>query len=89
MADPVFFPTVDSASRSFLNGTNLQFDASPYPFAANGAPGDTNYARWEPITVTAGYGQGVFAIDAQSGIVTTDEEFGGVRSSRYSLLSSR
>lgn len=77
MADPVFFPDVTSASRAFLNGTNLQFDASPYPFAANGAPGDTNYARWEPITITAGYGQGVWALDAASGIVGTDLEFDG------------
>lgn len=77
MADPVFFPTVASASRAFLNGTNLQFDASPYPFAANGAPGDTNYARWEPITVSAGYGQGAWVIDAHAGLIGTDEEFAG------------
>jgi len=35
-ADPVF--TNGTGSRAYLNGTNLQFDVSPYPFSINAFP---------------------------------------------------
>jgi len=83
LGDPVFvppYPTNSSSggSRAYLNSTNLQFDVGPYPFSANGSPGDTNYARWEPVTISAGYGSAGFEIfEAGKGIVQTNEEFDG------------
>ena len=83
LADPVFVPpypteTSSGGSRAYLNSTNLQFDASPYPFSANGSPDDTNYARWEPATINAGYGSGGFEDQGEGkGIVQTNEEFDG------------
>lgn len=75
LADPVFVNT--TGSRAFLNGTNLQFDVNQYPFSANGFPSDTNYARWEPIDITSGYGSGGWANAGPDGIVQTNEEFDG------------
>jgi hypothetical protein len=75
MADPVF--TNSTGSPAFLNGTNLQFDANAYPFAANGFPSDTNYARWEPVTITSGYGSGGWLNNGSAGIVQDNEEFDG------------
>jgi hypothetical protein len=80
MADPVFFPNVSSASRAFLNNTQLQFDNSPYPAAAIGFPGDTNYARWEPITINAGYGGEGWKFKSGKGLIIDNEEFDGVSS---------
>lgn len=77
LADPVFVPTSDSASRAYLNGTQLQFDVSPYPFSANGFPSDTNYARWEPVTISSGYGSGAWVNNGPDGLEIDNEEFGG------------
>jgi len=74
-ADPVFVNT--TGTRAFLNGTQLQFDANPYPFSANGSPSDTNYARWEPVGIQAGYGTGVWKNDGSDGLEIDEEEFGG------------
>ncbi|KAG0651886.1 hypothetical protein D0Z07_0826 [Hyphodiscus hymeniophilus] len=74
LADPVF---ATAGSPAYLNGTNLQFDVNAFPFGVNALPGDTNYARWEPVTIAAGYGSGEFATDGDNGLISTDEEFGG------------
>jgi hypothetical protein len=74
-ADPVFVE--GAGSPAYLNGTNLQFDVSPYPFSANGIPADTNYARWEPIDITSGYGNGPWIIDGANGLTVDQEEHGG------------
>jgi hypothetical protein len=76
LADPVFVPS-PNGSRAYLNDTNLQFDVSPYPFGTNASPGDTNYARWEPVTIAAGYGSGGFVNNGLDGIESNNEEFGG------------
>jgi len=75
MADPVF--TNSTGSRAYLNGTNLQFDVSPYPFSANAFPSDTNYARWEPVTITSGYGSGPWVNNGPDGLQIDQEEFDG------------
>lgn len=75
LADPVF--TNGTGSRAFLNGTNLQFDVAAFPFAANAEPGDTNYARWEPVTIASGYGSGGFVNEQSAGIVSDNPEFDG------------
>lgn len=75
LADPVF--TNGTGSPAFLNGTNLQFDVSPFPFSVNAEPGDTNYARWEPVTIASGYGSGGFLNNGSAGIVSDNPEFGG------------
>lgn len=74
-ADPVFTP--NATSRAFLNGTNLQFDVDPYPFSLNAFPSDTNYARWESTTITAGFGSGSFYNDGANGIQVDNPEHDG------------
>jgi len=74
-ADPVFVQ--GTGSRAFLNGTNLQFDTGFTPFAANGFPSDTNYARWEPVTINAGYGSGPWINEASAGLQVGQEEHDG------------
>jgi len=74
-ADPVF--TNETGTLAFLNGTNLQFDTSAFPFSAIGSPSDTNYARWEPVTIESGYGTGVWVNKGPDGIVIDEEEFDG------------
>jgi hypothetical protein len=75
MADPIF--VLGMGSRAYLNGTQLQFDESPYPFSANSFPSDTNYAGWEPITITAGYGSGPWVNNGPNGIPLNQEEHDG------------
>jgi len=75
LADPVFVPT--PTSRAFLNDTNLQFDVNPYPFSLNAFPSDTNYARWEPTTITSGFGSGFFYDDGPNGIQVNNTEHDG------------
>jgi hypothetical protein len=75
LADPVFVP--GTGSPAFLNCTNLQFDVDQYPFAAVGTPADSNYARWEPVTITTGYGAGVWVDNGPDGIELDQEEFDG------------
>lgn len=75
LADPVFSPT--PTSRAFLNGTNLQFDVDAYPFSMNAFPSDTNYGRWEPVTLSSGYGSGDFVNEASAGIQVNDPEADG------------
>jgi len=74
-ADPVF--TNGTGSRAYLNGTNLQFDVSPYPFSINAFPSDTNYARWEPVTITSGYGSGTFINEGSAGFQNNNTEADG------------
>jgi len=76
-ADPVFVPPSSLGSRAYLNGTSIQFDVSPYAFSLNGAPSDTNYARWEPITISSGYGSGEWFFDGSNGLQVRDEEHDG------------
>jgi hypothetical protein len=76
LADPVFVASPNGA-RAYLNNTNLQFDVYQFPFSADASPGDTNYARWEPVSISAGYGSGGFVNNRSSGIVSNNEEFGG------------
>lgn len=75
MADPVFVET--PTSPAYLNGTNLQFDVNPYPFSLNAFPSDTNYARWEPTTITSGYGSGFFYNGGPDGIQVNQTESDG------------
>jgi len=74
-ADPVL--AKNATTPAFLNGTNLQFDQSPYPFGVVASISDTNYARWEPVTISSGYGSGDFSNEASAGIRVTDEESDG------------
>ncbi|KAH8772219.1 hypothetical protein F5882DRAFT_410655 [Hyaloscypha sp. PMI_1271] len=74
-ADPVFTP--NATSRAFLNGTNLQFDVNLYPFSLNAFASDTSYSRWEPTTITAGYGSGSFYNDGPDGIQVDNSEHDG------------
>jgi hypothetical protein len=74
-ADPVFASA--AGSPAYLNGTNLQFDVSAFPFSANGFPSDTNYARWEPITISSGYGTGPWINDGPNGLQVDQEEHDG------------
>jgi hypothetical protein len=76
MADPVFVAS-PGGSPAFLNGTNLQFDVGDFPFGTNAFPSDTNYARWEPVTMTSGYGSGYFVDNGPDGIEVNQEEFDG------------
>ncbi|PMD39367.1 hypothetical protein L207DRAFT_489150 [Hyaloscypha variabilis F] len=75
MADPVFTP--NATSRAFLNGTNLQFDVNSYPFSLDAFPSDTNYARWESTSITAGFGSGSFYNDGPNGIQVDNPEHDG------------
>jgi hypothetical protein len=74
-ADPVFVS--DSPSRAFLNGTSLQFDVGPYPFGVNALPFDDNYGRWEPVTITSGYGSGPWVNNGPDGLRVDAEESDG------------
>jgi hypothetical protein len=74
-ADPVF--TSNGTSPAFLNGTSLQFDVDAYPFGVNGLPFDDNYGRWEPVTVTSGYGSGPWANSGENGLTVDAEESDG------------
>lgn len=74
-ADPVFVN--GTGSRAFLNGTNLQFDVSPYPFSVNAFPSDTNYARWEPVTITSGFGSGPWVNGGPDGLHVDQDESDG------------
>jgi hypothetical protein len=78
-ADPIFVQNKTDATPAFLNGTHLQFDVNVpgYPFSANGFPSDTNYARWEAIDITSGYGTGVWKNEGPDGLVVDNEEFDG------------
>jgi len=76
LADPVFVAS-PGGSPVYLNNTNLQFDVEAFPFSADASPGDTNYARWEPVTIGSGYGSGGFVDSGVDGIESTNEEFGG------------
>ena len=40
-------------------------------------PGDTNYARWEPVTIGISYGSGDFVDTGDHGLESTNPEFGG------------
>ncbi|KUJ08117.1 uncharacterized protein LY89DRAFT_691392 [Mollisia scopiformis] len=75
LADPVFTNT--TGSKAFLNGTNLQFDLNGYTLGASANAGDTNYARWEPVTIGSGYGTGGWLNNGSAGIVQDNEEFDG------------
>ncbi|KAH6662588.1 hypothetical protein B0J14DRAFT_286263 [Halenospora varia] len=66
LADPIFVS--GQGTRSFLNGTNLQFDVNQYAFSAQGLPSDLNYARWEPVSIAAGYGNGEWLLQGTKGI---------------------
>ncbi|KAK2624596.1 hypothetical protein QTJ16_005789 [Diplocarpon rosae] len=74
LADPVFNIT---GTRAFLNNTQLQFDANLFPFSLIANVGDTNYARWEPTSIGAGYGTAGFVDAGSKGIITNNAEFGG------------
>jgi hypothetical protein len=67
----------------------LQFDNSAYPAAATGFPGDTNYARWEPITINAGYGGTGWEHKEGKGLVIVNEEFDGVSLPFFIFLDAR
>ncbi|KAH8680023.1 hypothetical protein BGZ60DRAFT_242246 [Tricladium varicosporioides] len=80
LADPIFVS--GQGTRSFLNGTNLQFDVNQYAFSAQGLPSDVNYARWEPLSIAAGYGSGNWLLQGTKGVsggklVLSDEEHDG------------
>jgi hypothetical protein len=75
LADPVF--TNGTGSRAFLNGTNLQFDVDPYPFSINAIPSDDNYARWENVGITSGFGSGTWENQGSAGLQVTEEEADG------------
>lgn len=75
MADPVFVQ--GAGTPAYLNGTQLQFDQSQYPLSANGFPSDTNYGRWEPVTITAGYGSGPWVNGGSQGLYIDQEEHDG------------
>jgi hypothetical protein len=75
MADPVFVS--DSPSRAFLNGTSLQFDVSPYAFGVDAVPSDDNYGRWEPVTISSGYGSGPWVNSGADGLQVDAEESDG------------
>lgn len=78
MADPVFVdPANNTGSRMYFNNSQLQFDVSPYPFSINAFPSDTNYARWEPVTITSGYGSGKFVNEGSAGFQVDEEEADG------------
>jgi len=74
-ADPVF--TSNATTPAFLNGTSLQFDVDAYPFGVNGLPFDDNYGRWEPVTVTSGYGSGPWVNSGENGLTVDAEESDG------------
>jgi hypothetical protein len=75
LADPVF--TNGTGSRAFLNGTNLQFDVDPFPFSMNASPSDDNYARWENVGITSGFGSGTWENQGSAGLQVTEEEADG------------
>ncbi|PQE32020.1 hypothetical protein CJF32_00001630 [Rutstroemia sp. NJR-2017a WRK4] len=78
IADPVFVDgKTTPGSRMYYNGSALQFDVSPYPFSINAFPSDTNYARWEPVTISAGYGSGDFVNEGSAGFQNKEEEADG------------
>lgn len=82
LADSVFTSNKSIAAVGFLNGTNLQIDqpGNQFPFSLDVTIGDTNYARWEPTSVAAGYGSGNFVNNGPEGIQiggAGEEEFGG------------
>jgi len=74
-ADPVFVQ--GAGTPAYLNGTQLQFDQSPFPLSANALPSDTNYARWEPVTISAGYGSGAWKNGGSAGLYIDDPEHDG------------
>ncbi|PQE26098.1 hypothetical protein CJF30_00000815 [Rutstroemia sp. NJR-2017a BBW] len=61
----------------YYNGSSLQFDVSPYPFSINAFPSDQNYARWEPVTISSGYGSGDFVNEGSAGFQNKEEEADG------------
>ncbi|KAL3418127.1 hypothetical protein PVAG01_09842 [Phlyctema vagabunda] len=75
LADPVF--VAGAGSRAYLNGTSLQFDVSPYAFGAEAFASDTNYARWEPVSISSGYGSQNFVNQGPAGLQVDSEEHDG------------
>ncbi|EPE24782.1 hypothetical protein GLAREA_08635 [Glarea lozoyensis ATCC 20868] len=79
-ADPVFVPILTKEyqrTRSFLNGTHLQFDVADFSFAAKGFPSDSNYARWEPVTIESGFGDGIWVVDGEGFLAIAQDEHEG------------
>jgi len=77
LADPVFAAT--PATPAFLNSTQLQFDQKTnivVPFSVTASVYDGNYARWEPVTISSGYGTAGF-VNTDEGIIIDSEEFAG------------
>ncbi|TVY73476.1 hypothetical protein LSUE1_G007416 [Lachnellula suecica] len=77
LADPTFTNETDARVPSFLNGTSLQFDVGDFPFSPNAYLGDSNYARWEPVTIGTGYSTGWVNNATAGGLVVQDEAFAG------------
>jgi hypothetical protein len=79
LADPVFVPITQSypGTPAYLNGTQLQFDVNAFPFGTYGFPGDSNYARWEPVYIEAGYGSANWAVDGEGHLAILNEEHDG------------
>jgi len=76
-ADPVFAAT--AATPAFLNDTQLQFAINSSvvtPFSVTASDYDGNYARWEPVTISSGYGTTGF-VNTDEGIIIDSEEFAG------------
>lgn len=71
LADAVFTTRRSEAAVVFLNHTNFQFDLPglDYPFSLSAPEGYSNYARWAPTGIEAGYGGGGFRLDATKGVV--------------------
>ncbi|KKK18533.1 hypothetical protein P175DRAFT_0502430 [Aspergillus ochraceoroseus IBT 24754] len=72
--DAVLTPSVDTASKAFLNGTQVQFQyGTTFPWGLQPV-GNTNYAAWEPVEINVGYGQSGFFFNSTG--LQWSEQFG-------------
>ncbi|KAJ0422621.1 hypothetical protein BJY00DRAFT_71391 [Aspergillus carlsbadensis] len=75
--DAVLTPDVGTASKAFMNGTNVQFDFnSNFPWGLYPI-GVTNYAAWQFVELNVGYGAGDFSVNSTGLQWSEQKGFGG------------
>ncbi|KAL2866899.1 uncharacterized protein BJX67DRAFT_119865 [Aspergillus lucknowensis] len=75
--DAVLTPDVETASKGYLNGTNVQFDLhTTFPWGLYPI-GVTNYAAWQFVELNAGYGIEGFFVNSTGLQWSERNGFGG------------
>ncbi|KAL4997494.1 hypothetical protein BDV10DRAFT_186093 [Aspergillus recurvatus] len=75
--DAVLTPDIETASKAYLNGTNVLFDYNTtFPWGLS-PWGVTNYAAWQFVQINAGTGQDGFSVNSTGLQWSTQKGFGG------------